>query len=246
MADLLSSLKGKNIFITGSARRLGRQLALSIAQIGANVIIHHGHSASEANQTLEEVKSYGVEAAALIGDLGDYNQVQSLISQASLFGPLYALINNAALFSPLSFQQTNLTDWQNHLAINLTAPFILSQTFAASLHPGQKGRIVNILDWRALRPGADHFPYTISKAGLAAMTQSLAITLAPAITVNGLALGAVLPPSDGSTNAGLLKYVPAARWASIDEVCQALLFLLSGPEYITGEIIHIDGGRHLI
>jgi pteridine reductase len=156
------------------------------------------------------------------------------------------LINNAAIFAPLSFQQTSFADWQNQMAINLTAPFLLSQAFAASLLPDKKGRIVNILDWRALRPGSDHFPYTISKAALAAMTQSLAIALAPAITVNGLALGAILPPSDGYAESGLLNSVPAARWASIEEVCQSLLFLLSGPEYITGEIIHVDGGRHLI
>jgi NAD(P)-dependent dehydrogenase (short-subunit alcohol dehydrogenase family) len=239
------SLAGKNILITGAARRLGRQMALSIAQAGGNVIIHHGHSAAEAERTLEEIKSYGVEALIIKADLSEPDQVQRIFPKANLFGQLYALVNNAALFTPLSFHETSLVDWQEQMSINLTAPFLLSQAFAASLQPDKKGRIVNILDWRALRPGADHFPYTISKAALAAMTRSLAISLAPNITVNGLALGAILPPSDYSTDAGLLKSVPAARWASIDEVCQSLLFLLTGPEYITGEIIHVDGGRHL-
>jgi len=246
MSDLPSSLKDKNILITGSARRLGRQLALSAARAGANVLIHHAHSPAEAEQTLHEVKAYGVEAHILVADLSDHVQVEGLIPQANSFGQLDALINNAALFTPLSFFQTGYTDWQSELAVNLTAPFLLSQAFAASLQPDKKGRIVNILDWRALRPGPDHFPYTISKAALASMTQSLAISLAPRITVNGLALGAILPPSDGSTDNGLLRSVPAARWATIEEVCQSLLFLLSGPEYITGEILYVDGGRHLV
>jgi pteridine reductase len=246
MENLDLTLRGKTILVTGAARRLGRYLVLALAKAGANVIIHHGHSTADAEQTLAEVKSFGVEGYVLQADLRDYYQAQQLIPNANQFGPLYALVNNAATFTPLSFLQTSLDDWQDQLSINLTAPFILSQAFARSLPDDGKGRIVNILDWRALRPGGDHFPYTISKAALAAMTKSLAVALAPRITVNGLALGAILPPSDGSTDNDLLRSVPAARWASPDEVCQALLFLLAGPEYITGEIIHVDGGRHLV
>ena len=130
------------------------------------------------------------------------------------------------------------------MAINLAAPFLLSQAFAKQASEG--ARIVNILDWRALRPGSDHFPYTISKAALAAMTQSLAIALSPRIIVNGLALGAILPPADGNAEADIIKNVPARRWAQEDEIEQALLFLLTCPSYITGEIIHLDGGRHLV
>ena len=160
--------------------------------------------------------------------------------------PLYALVNSAAIFEPLSLADTSLSDWERHLSINLTAPFLLSQAFAAQLPEGQEGRIVNILDWRALRPGADHFPYTVSKAALAAMTQSLAVALAPRITVNGLALGAVLPPSDGGAGSSVIENVPLGRWSEAQEVQQALVFLLASPSYVTGEIIHVDGGRHLI
>jgi len=132
------------------------------------------------------------------------------------------------------------------MAINLTAPFLLCQAFARQVPQGEEGRIINILDWRALRPAADHLPYTISKAALAALTQSLAVALAPGITVNGLALGAILPPSDGEATANLLSSVPAGRWARLDELSQALVILLTGPAYVTGEIIHLDGGRHLV
>jgi len=121
---------------------------------------------------------------------------------------------------------------------------LLSKAFANQAKNG--GRIVNILDWRALRPGADHFPYTISKAALAAMTESLAVALAPDITVNGLALGAVLPPADGAANPEILKNIPMKRWAQESEIEDALIFLLTCPSYITGEIVHVDGGRHLV
>ncbi len=105
---------------------------------------------------------------------------------------------------------------------------------------------INILDWRALRPVDDHLPYTISKAALAALTRSLAVALAPEITVNGIALGAVLPPSDGGDVHQAVQSVPAGRWAHAEEVGRALIFLLSGATYTTGEIFHVDGGRHLI
>jgi pteridine reductase len=96
------------------------------------------------------------------------------------------------------------------------------------------------------RPGADHFPYSVSKAALAALTKSLAVSLAPNITVNGLALGAILPPTDNPGNPDILRSVPAARWGILPEIEETLIFLLTGPTYITGEIIHIDGGRHLL
>jgi NAD(P)-dependent dehydrogenase (short-subunit alcohol dehydrogenase family) len=240
------TLAGKLILITGSARRIGRALALSVARAGGDVIIHHTHSPADAEKTQAEIQALGRKAQILAADLVDPEQAASLIGRATAHGPLFGLVNSAAIFEPLSWKATNLEAWQNHLAINLTAPFLLSQAFAKSLEPGAVGRIVNILDWRALRPGPDHLPYTVSKAALAALTQSLAAALAPAITVNGLALGAILPPSDGAASADILKNVPAGRWADLEEVGQTLLFFLDGPAYVTGEIIHVDGGRHLI
>jgi len=173
-------------------------------------------------------------------------EASETISRANDLSPLYALVNSAAIFGPLSLADTSLADWERHLTINLTAPFLLSQAFAKQLPEDQEGRIVNILDWRALRPRADHFPYTVSKSALAAMTKSLAAALAPRITVNGLALGAALPPSDSGASADVIENVPLGRWSEAEEVQQALVFLLAGPSYVTGEIIHVDGGRHLI
>jgi NAD(P)-dependent dehydrogenase (short-subunit alcohol dehydrogenase family) len=242
----MMSLTGKTILITGAARRLGKIFALAAAKSGANIFLHHSSSPIEAQITASEIRSIGIQAWVLQADFSNPAQTSSLVDQAWSIQPFDALVNNSAIFEPLNVEQTSLSDWQRHMDINLTAPFLLSQAFAAHLPASSTGRIVNILDWRALRPSADHFPYTISKAGLAALTHSMAVAFAPRITVNGLALGAILTPSDGMQTEAILKSVPAQRWADLDEVAQALLFLLDGPGFITGEIIHLDGGRHLV
>ena len=239
------NLKGKNILITGSARRIGRILALTVAKAGGDVIIHHSNSPDEAEGTKQEILALGQKAIIIQADFSDPESIKEFISEVFSSQILDGLVNNASVFSNLSWVDTQITQWNNHLSINLTAPFLLSQAFGKNIPNNLDGRIVNILDWRAIHPGADHLPYTISKAGLAALTKSLALALAPNITVNGIAFGAVLPPSDGGSAENILSSVPLSRWAEITEVEETLLFLLAGPKYITGEIIHLDGGRHL-
>ena len=237
-------LHDRTVLITGAARRIGRIFALACANAGANVVIHHAHSDSDAESLLAEISSLNRQAWIFKADFSDSSQVQSLIPLINKSTPIHYLINNAAIFESHTFDSTSLDAWNNHIAINQTAPFILSQAFAQQADEG--ARIINILDWRALRPRADHFPYTISKSALAAMTKSIAVSLAPKIMVNGLALGAILPPADGQVNEKITNNIPMKRWAVQNEVEQALSFLLACPEYITGEIIHVDGGRHLV
>jgi NAD(P)-dependent dehydrogenase (short-subunit alcohol dehydrogenase family) len=239
-------LDGKAVLITGAARRIGRAAALACARQGADLLLHFGQSEDEVRQLEAEIAGLGRQARKLQADLQDPMQVQQLMERAASTGPLFSLVNNAAIFESVKLADTTLEQWDRHLAINLTAPFLLSQAFARQVPAGAEGRIVNLLDWRALRPGFDHFPYTISKAGLAALTASLALALAPNISVNGLALGAILPPSGEPASEQLIKRVPAGRWGAVQDVEQALIFLLTGPSYITGEIIHVDGGRHLV
>lgn len=240
------SLKNKTILITGAARRIGRALSLACAHAGANIVLHYHDSEEQAAEVGREIKKAGRQVWLIEGDLSEPEAVIELANRASEAGPLFGLVNNAAIFGSQSFQATTRTDWERHLAVNLEAPFLLSQFFAAQVPPEGDGRIVNLLDWRALRPAGDHFAYTVSKAALAGMTQALAAALAPRITVNGLALGAILPPSDHAAASDILKNVPAGRWGGLPEVESALLFLLAGPAYITGEVLHVDGGRHLI
>jgi NAD(P)-dependent dehydrogenase (short-subunit alcohol dehydrogenase family) len=239
------SLEGKTVLITGAALRIGRSLALAVAQAGGDVILHFGTSRKDAESLQAEIEATGRKAFILQADLADPAQVSALIDRAWEHAPLFALINNASVFEPAGWADTSLEVWNRSLAINLTAPFLLSQAFARSLEPKGTGRIVNLMDWRALHPRPDHLAYMISNAGLAALTSSLAVALAPRITVNGLALGAILPPNDGSPNHVNLERVPARRWAALEEVGQALIFLLDGPAYVTGDMLHVDGGRHL-
>jgi NAD(P)-dependent dehydrogenase (short-subunit alcohol dehydrogenase family) len=199
------SLNGKTFLITGGARRVGKIFALACARAGADVVIHHGHSDAEAEEVRTKIISLGRRAWVFKADLSDPSQAANLIPLINESTRLHDLVNGAAVFGSLSSENTSMEEWQKHMAINLTAPFLLSQAFAKQASEG--ARIVNILDWRALRPGADHFPYTISKAALAAMTKSLAVSLSPKIIINGLALGAILPPSDGRAKADIIKNV---------------------------------------
>lgn len=235
----------KSVVISGSTKRLGKEIALAVAAAGYSVIVHTSHSKTDAENLISQINNSGGSAKFICADFSSPDKAKAVFKDAFRYeNSLFGLINNASIFEPGHFLDTTQESWENHLSVNLTTPFLISQEFARSI--GKKpGRIINILDWRALRPGKDHFAYTISKSGLAAMTKAMAVALAPSINVNGLALGAILPPSDGGSGLNL-DLVPQKRWARIKEVTDSVLFLLNGPEYITGEIIHIDGGRHLV
>lgn len=239
------SLSGKTIIVTGAAKRIGRYLALTLADAGANIVLQYSQSKDEALLTAEEIEKKGVKAFLYQVEFSNEENVKVFIEDVLNMTDIYGLVNNASIFESATFGSTTIDAWQRHLNINLTAPFILSQCFGFRNKGVRKGRIVNILDWRAIRPGEDHFAYTISKSALGSMTLSMAQALAPDITVNGLALGAILPPIDGADHEKLIQNVPAKRWGKLEEVGEALLFLMDGPEFITGEILHIDGGRHL-
>jgi pteridine reductase len=239
-------LDGKKILVTGGAARVGKTLTLGLAEQGAEVYIHFNSSEKSAKELHHQIEANSGKAHIFQADLSNPEEINKMMERISDTGNLYAVINNASIFDEISFGDTDLESWNRNLQINLTAPFMISQHFAKQLSPLEKGRIINILDWRSLRPGKDHFPYTISKAALASLTKAMAVALAPNISVNGIAFGAILPPSDGGNVDHIIKKVPAGRWAEMEEVIKTVKFLLDGPEYITGEIIHLDGGRHLI
>ena len=239
-------VKNKRILITGAAKRIGRILSLLIAREGGEVIIHHNNSFAEAKSLQKEIQGLGQTVLIYQADFSDMQSTRQFINNVFDSNEIDAVINNASIFSNLDWTTTKIEDWRKHQSVNLETPFLISQAYANSLKKGNKGKIINMLDWRALKPGADHLPYTISKAGLAALTKSLAISFAPDITVNGIALGAILPPREGASVDTITEGLPIPRWATIQELEDTVMFLLSGPEYITGEIIHLDGGRHLV
>ena len=240
------SLEGKNILVTGAGVRLGRQIAITLAKAGADILLHYNSSSKEAEITASEIIKTGRHAVLLKADLSSPANAAPLMMEARMHGPVYGIVQNAAIFEPLRLPDVTPENWQRHMDVNLASPFFISQAFFAGLSPDETGRIVMMLDWRALRPGVDHLPYTISKAALASLTKTLAQSMAPQVTVNGVALGAILPPADDPSVDKIIQPVPMKRWADLEELSQTILFLMDGPAYITGEIIHLDGGRHLV
>jgi pteridine reductase len=253
-------LDEKVAIVTGGAVRLGRALALALAEQGARLVIHYGSSAGPAQETVTQIKAMGSHALAVQADLSQSGQAPSIVKRAvAHFGQVDILVNSAAIFEPGKWDDTTEANWDRHFAINLKSPFFLSQAFAKHVGPerarvaGQSfwpsaraGHIVNIADWRGVRPGIGHVAYTLTKAALIAMTKSLALALAPNIQVNAIAPGMILPPpgQDQSYLQRQAGQIPAQRVGSPQEIAKALLFLLRS-DFVTGELIFVTGGQHL-
>ncbi|HSJ56523.1 MAG TPA: SDR family oxidoreductase [Anaerolineae bacterium] len=240
-------IHGKVAIVTGGAVRLGKALALALARDGARVAIHYAFSSGPAEETVAEIHTLGSEAVALQADLAVPGQAALVVERAvTHFGRADVLVNSAAIFEHGGWDDTTEANWDRHFAINLKAPFFLSQAFARHVGRERPAHIVNIADWRALCPGADHIAYTLAKAGLIAMTKSLAQALAPNIQVNAIAPGLILPPpgQDDAYLERLAATIPARRVGSPAEVAKALLFLLQS-DFVTGDVILVTGGQHL-
>jgi NAD(P)-dependent dehydrogenase (short-subunit alcohol dehydrogenase family) len=242
------NLDGKVAVVTGGAVRLGRALTLALAASGCHVFIHYGHSEEAARQTQAAALARGVEAVVYSADLNDVAATQSVIVTAMAhFGQVDILINNAAIFLPGNLAATSLAVWESQFAVNLRAPFLLSQGFAAQLAPDGAGKIINLADARVFRPAADQLAYRLTKAALVTLTQCLAQELAPRITVNAVAPGAILPPPE--KDPAYLEelahsQIPLRRAGNPNDVVASALYLLQ-QDFLTGIIIPVDGGQFL-
>ncbi len=236
--------------VTGSAHRLGKAFALSLARMGYSIALHYHGSVDEAQKTKTEIESLGVQALLLQADLMDPVQIQKLFEKLDTYFPLStftlsAVINSAAVMPVGSPRDLELVDWDSALDLNLRAPFLVAQQAAKRMTDG--GLIVNITDIGAQKAWSRYPSYTVSKAGLESLTRLLARALAPKIRVNAIAPGLVLP-SDVMTEeewSKLVERIPLKRVARVDEVTSALEFLIKN-EYITGQTIVVDGGYSLI
>lgn len=233
--------------VTGAARRVGREIALAMAERGLGVVVHHGTSTVEANVLVNRIRSQGGSAVAVSADLRDPRAAAMAVFEAAEeLGEVTTLINSAAVFQNRALPWIDLYHCNVHLSVNLLAPIFLSQQFIRQLGEGQRGHIINILDWRAQRPGADHLIYTSTKAALSSVTKSLALQLAPLIQVNGLAPGAILPPEDRTNwhEQRAITSIPLKRTGSPKALVDAINFLLDS-DFITGEILNVTGGEEL-
>ena len=239
------SLAGRTALVTGAARRLGRATARALASEGANVIVHYGRSEAEAEGLAAELREGGREAWTLQADLEQADEVESLIPRAlEQAGGLQILVNNASIFPPGSLVEANLESLMRSIQVNAWAPFQLSRSFAEHV---RRGTIVNFLDTRVAGYDWKHVEYILSKKMLATLTEMTAVQFAPDITVNAVAPGLILPPpgKDESYLEALKDTVPLKRHGEAEDIADAVLFLVKS-DYVTGQVIYVDGGRHLL
>ncbi|MFU8788505.1 MAG: pteridine reductase [Methylobacter sp.] len=239
----------KNVLITGAAKRIGAACARRLHGAGCNVFLHYRSSAADAQQLCDELNQQRPDSAKIMqADLLNMAELEALAEAARLaWGGLDALVNNASSFYPTPVAKTTEAQWDELVGSNLKAPFFLAQALAKSL-ADNNGCIVNIVDIHAERGLSDYPVYSIAKAGLAAMTKILAKELGPKIRVNGVAPGAILwPDNELSETAKLeiLQRVALKRSGEPDDIAKAVLFLLNDADYITGQIVSVDGGRTL-
>ena len=241
------TLAGKVVLVTGSARRVGRVIALAFAARGARVAAHYHTSAAEARKLISGIKALsGADADVFRANLLDVAAPKKLADAVSRrFGGIDILINNASLYERTPFLETSPEDWDRHMAVNAHAPFYLAQACAPWLKRSGQGCVINIADWSGHRPYADWGPYCASKAALLSVNKILAKTLAPDIRVNAVLPGPVLAPQDiGEADkkkiaeATLLK-----RLGTPESVARACLYLAESADYSTGAELTVDGGR---
>ncbi len=233
--------------VTGGAQRLGRAIALALAAAGHPVALHCRSSQAEAQALAAEIQAGGGKAAVLVADLADEVATAGLVGRAAAaLGPVGVLVNNASTFERDEWDTVDRASWDAHLEPNLRAPFVLIQAFARALPPGAPGNVINLLDQRVWSLTPHFVSYTVSKAALWALTQSLALALAPRIRVNAVGPGPALPsPRQSATQfAQQCASTPLGRGTSPDEVARAVLALLALPS-VTGQMIALDGGQHL-
>jgi len=238
----------KAALVTGGARRIGRALVLALAEDGYAVAIHHHRSRRDAGTLLAELRELGRPAVGLAADLTDEAAVRRLLpdAEAALGGPIGVLVNNASIFGNDTMATVTRESWDAHFAVNLRAPFVLIQEFAARLPADAGGVVVNLLDERVWNLTPYFVSYTLTKSALWTLTRTLALALAPRIRVNGIGPGPTLPSPRQTEEQFLarVRAMPLGRGTGPDEVAAALRFILAAPA-MTGQMIALDGGEHL-
>jgi len=235
------------VLITGAAKRLGRAIALKLADGGFDVAIHYRSSRPDAESLAAEIQAKGRKAALIDGDLSNESEVVTFVPRAAAaLGPLTALVNSASVFEDDRIETMTRATWDKHIETNLRAPLVLAQTFATALPASRHGAIVNIIDQAVLNLTPQFISYTVSKAALWTLTQTLAQALAPRIRVNAVAPGPSLK-AEKQSQANFDAHVKATllqRPAEPQDIAAAVHYLLTAPA-VTGQMIAVDSGQHL-
>ena len=244
-----NSLENQVALITGAARRIGASIARTLHAQGADVAIHYRESGEAANAVAADLNAMRTDSAATFAaNLTDLASLNTLVDDVRAWrSRLDILINNASSFYPTPIGEITEDQWDDLIGTNLKAPLFLSQAALPALREA-RGVIINIVDVHSQRPLRNHTVYGPAKAGLAMLTRSLAKDLAPEVRVNGVSPGAILWPENGMSGAtkdAILEQVPLGRPGTPDDVANAVLFLAKDADYVTGQIIVIDGGRSI-
>jgi pteridine reductase len=243
------TLSGKCGLITGAAHRIGAAIARALHGAGMDLVLHYRHSAEAAKALQSELQQRRADSVELLqADLHETDKFAELISTCLNFrNRLDLLVNNASSFYPTPMESASDQDWNDLIGSNLKAPFFLSKAAAESLKQSQ-GSIINLVDIHAERPLKEHPIYSVAKAGNAMLVKSLARELGPEVRVNGIAPGAILWPEQGLEEHAkdeILNRTALKRSGSPEDIARTLLFLVRDNDYITGQIIAVDGGRTL-
>ena len=239
-------LVGRVALVTGAGRRVGRAIALELGRRGMRVVVHFNGARQGADETVRLIRDGGGDAAAVQADLGAPGSPEALVDQVlASHGSLGALVNSAAMMLRTPVGEVTIAEWEAMFALNVRAPFFLSQHAAPSL-ASMGGAIVNIADLAAFESWPAYVPHGMTKAAVVQMTRALARALAPRVRVNAVAPGVVLLPEGWSDDEAehLRATTPLARLGTPDDVAKAVVYLLEA-EYVTGETIRVDGGRHI-
>jgi pteridine reductase len=240
-------LNGKAALVTGGAVRVGKAIALALAAAGANVVINYHSSADAAIETVAEIEALGRRALAVKADVSQGSQVQTLVDTAiKQLGRLDVLVNSASLWRRTPWAELDEAAWDQLVDIALKGPFLCARAVAPYLTAHGDGAIINIVDLSAIIPFRNYLPHSAAKAGLLNLTYSLAMELAPAVRVNAIAPGPVLPPPEYTEQQvqAAARRTLIGRWGTAEDVAQAAVFLTQAP-YITGVVLPVDGGERL-
>ena len=241
-------IEGKVALVTGAAKRVGRSIALALAERGAELVAHYHTSDREAQEVLALAKKLGGKPVAVRADLAVPGEIGAMVEAAMrAFGRVDILVNSAAIFSRTPFPTLTEADWDRFLAVNLKAPFLLCRQVGEIMCRQGHGKIVNVADIAGTKVWADFIPYSVSKAGLLALTTGLAKALAPAVQVNAIAPGTVLLPAGSAPEeqARAVERVPLRRLGSPEDIARAALYLIES-DFVTGEVLTVDGGQRLL
>jgi pteridine reductase len=240
-------LRGRVALVTGAGRRIGQEVARALAGRGMALAIHHHASAEGARALRDEVVAAGGRAQRFAADLSDAGAARALpLRVVDAFGRLDVLVNSAAVMQRLGFEETTPEQYDAILALNLRSVFFCTQGAAPALRAA-RGKVVNLADIAGLQPWPAFAAHSVSKAGVVMLTKVLALSLAPEVTVNAIAPGAVLVPEeyDAEERERLARATPLGRLGSPGDVVSALLYLLESGDFVTGEVLSLDGGRLL-